>query len=84
MLWTEAVSVVCKRYFTVMDGTAQAANSNTINDHNPDFSTITQEPQTLLTVMVQLRLPIYMEVKVTRMQCSHEMVFLSTCMGHLK
>ena len=51
MLWTKAVAVVFERDFTVMNGTAGAADSNTINNNNPDLLPISVDPQTLIAIV---------------------------------
>ena len=84
ILGTEAMSVVLKGGFTIMNSTARTANCNTINDHNPDFCTIWEDSQTPVAVMTELRLPICAETKITRTECSCEAVLLCTGMRYLE
>lgn len=87
-LRTNAVSVVCKRDFTVMNCTAGRANSNTIDYHNPDFLSLVPsmivETQTLITIVMQLRLTMNTEAKILHTQSLHETVFLSPSVRHLE
>lgn len=66
ILGTELMSVVLEWGFTIMNSTARTANCNTIDNYDPDFCTIWEDSQTLLTVMMKLRLPIHVEPKIMR------------------
>ena len=84
ILWTEAVLVVFKRDFTVMDCTAWTANGNTINNNHPDFLTIPTDMQTFYAKVVQLWLALDLEAKIRSLECFCKMVLLCTSVGHLQ
>ena len=48
----KAVVVVFESDFAVMDGTARAANSDTINKNHPDLLPILIDPQTFIAIMM--------------------------------